>query len=49
MILIFDGMIFLNKEITTFPTLNTNNTAIDITIDASSSAVIANAEQIPNT
>ena len=42
-------MMFLINEITTFPSPKTNNTETDITIDACSSAVIANAEQIPNT
>ena len=40
---------FLIKEITTLPTPSTKSTEIDITIEAFSSAVIANAEQIPNT
>ena len=34
---------------TTFPTPITNNTETDITTEASSSAVIARAEQIPRT
>ena len=42
-------MIFLINEITTFPSPKTNNTETDITIEAFNSAVIANAEQIPNT
>ncbi len=33
MIRIFDGMIFLIKEITTFPTPNTKTTEIAITIE----------------
>ena len=49
MIRILDGMMFLINEITTFPTPKTNSTEIDITIDAFNSAVIAKAEQIPNT
>ena len=40
---------FRIKEITTFPIPNTNITDRAITMDAFSSAVIANAEQIPNT
>ena len=48
-ILILEGMIFLIKEITTFPKPKTNNTDIDMTIEAFNSAVIAKAEQIPNT
>jgi hypothetical protein len=42
-------MILRIKEITTLPMPNTNSTDIDITIEASSSAVIANAEHIPST
>ena len=49
MILIFDGIIFLINEITTFPAPITKITEIDITIEAFSSAVIAKAEHIPNT
>ena len=49
MILIFEGTIFLIIDITTLPTPITNKTETDITTDASSSAVIARAEQIPNT
>ena len=37
------------SEITTFPTPNTKSTEIDITMDALSCAVMANAEQIPKT
>ena len=42
-------MIFRISEITTLPTANTKTTAKAITIDAFNCAVIANAEQIPNT
>ena len=42
-------MIFLIKEITTFPKPNTNSTDTAITIEAFNSAVIAKAEQIPST
>jgi len=37
------------SEIITFPNPKTNNTDIDITIDALSCAVIASALQIPST
>src|SRR5690606_33045901 len=49
MILILEGMIFLIREITTFPTPNTAITETAIITEAFNCAVIANAEQIPST
>ena len=49
MIRIFDGIMFRIKEIITLPTPNTKITDTAITTEGTSFAVIAKAEQIPNT
>src|SRR5690606_7751634 len=49
MILIFPGITFRKREITTLPTPMTKSTDMAMTTDAFNSAVMAKSEQIPNT